>query len=401
VERPAVAPGFFFLGPVPAIIRCWLDTNFKHDTLLYAAVCSGSCESFLDRHLIERLGFEDCITADDGGHKIKMTVYLPEAVPTRSTSPAPQLPSLCVEFNVVDRGTEASDSKTIQIILGSDVLRAHNADILFSTNNLTLYDDEGTKLQIPLVRPEDEGSFKYLVTHRVNSTAGRHSSTFMKDSTRVSESVTEDTDAKDGINGGSVGTVRKSNGTADMSPATQATGEDGKAGPNSSSASLSVIGSGRREEMGTESPASGTGPGPRTGTSPAIWSNWRRDTERPGNLDWASGNKDGNSYQRRDGGIKVLKPTKTLSRSLSSGAPQGSSGAWGGQSRFFDDGKRRVDNAANGNNGAGEAQLKRAVSGEKGKEGPTTSTPLVKTPKAANPVGGASAFAWLKGGDIK
>jgi hypothetical protein len=41
------------------------------------------------------------------------------------------------------------------------------------------------------------------------------------------------------------------------------------------------------------------------------------------------------------------------------------------------------------------------VSGEKGKEGPTTSTPLVKTPKAANPVGGASAFAWLKGGDIK
>jgi ubiquitin carboxyl-terminal hydrolase 4/11/15 len=54
-DVPGLAPGLFILGSVPAIIRCWLNTNFKHDTLLYAAVCSGSYTSYLDFYMIEHL----------------------------------------------------------------------------------------------------------------------------------------------------------------------------------------------------------------------------------------------------------------------------------------------------------------------------------------------------------
>jgi ubiquitin carboxyl-terminal hydrolase 4/11/15 len=392
VEAPGVAPGFFILGPVPAIIRCWLDTNFKHDTLLYAAVCSGSCASYLDSRLIDRLGFQDCITTDEGVRKLKLTVYLPEAIPTRSSSPAPQLPSLCVEFNVLERGNQDEDSKAIQIILGSDVLRAHNGDILFSTNNLTLYDDEGTKLQIPLVRPEDEGTFKYLLTSSADSMASRQHDSMAKDDAL---GPGEDMEGREGVvrlNGGSMAAAGKPNGILPISRPEQSAGESGNTGQRPFlGISTGSVGS---REAGTDS--NPTSAAPHSGTSPAIWSNWRRDTEKPSNLDWPNGGKDASLYQRRDAGIKVLKPMKPLSRSLSSGAPQGAGAVAPGHSRFFDDGKRRVSNV-DGNNGTAEPQPKRSVSGEKGKEVAGTSTKA----RTANPVGGASAFAWLKSGDAK
>ena len=166
-DAPGLAPGLFILGSVPAIIRCWLNTNFKHDTLLYAAVCSGSYTSYLDLNLIEHLGFQDQVVLDDDGlRKIKLSVYLPEAVPvsasSRSTSSAPQLPSIGVNFTVVQEHNSEANPKAVQIFLGSDMLRAHNADLLFSSSQLTLYDDDHSKLQIPLVRPEDERAFKSL-----------------------------------------------------------------------------------------------------------------------------------------------------------------------------------------------------------------------------------------------
>lgn len=169
MEPPGLAPGLFILGSVPAIIRCWLDTNFKHDALLYAAVCTGSYSSSVDACLIERLGLqEQIVKSSDGSQKIKISVYLPEAVPvmgsSRSGSPAPQLPSIAAEFVVNERHDRTADPKAIQIFLGSDALRAHNADLLFSSNQLTLYDDDRCKLQIPLVRPEDERTFKSLAT---------------------------------------------------------------------------------------------------------------------------------------------------------------------------------------------------------------------------------------------
>lgn len=396
VEPPGVAPGFFILGPVPAIIRCWLDTNFKHDTLLYAAVCSGSCASHLDIRLIERLGFQNRMTSEEGVRKLKMTVYLPEAVPTRSSSPAPQLPSLCVEFNVLEQTRHDEDSKAIQIILGSDVLRAHNADILFSTNHLTLYDDEGSKLQIPLVRPEDERSFKYMLTSSGTSMSTRQEDSKVKnDDTELEDTNMEEVGAMRSLNGGSTATTGKQNGMAPISRPVHSVGNDGSIGQRPSlGLSTGSVGS---REGGSDSPTSAA-PRSGAGTSPAIWHqqhSWRRDTEKA-NLDWANGVKDGGSYQRRDTSMKVLKPMRTLSRSLSSSAPQNAGAVTPNQSRFFDDGKRRVGNVS-GNDGIGEPQLKRSVSGEKGKEALAPSTKA----RAANPVGGASAFAWLKSGDAK
>lgn len=168
-ESPASSimppPGLYLLGPVPCIIRCWLTTTFSNDSLLYAAVCSGSFTSSLGYSLIEKLGYVDQIVVDDGQRHIKLPLYLPEAsihqTSSRAGSPTPQLPAVTVRFAV--RDTSAED-KSIQIILGSDVLRAHNADILFSQDKIIMVDDERNKVWVPLVRPENPAVFNSLNT---------------------------------------------------------------------------------------------------------------------------------------------------------------------------------------------------------------------------------------------
>lgn len=390
VEPPALAPGYFYMGPVPAIIRCWLTTNFKHGTLLYAAVCSGSYASYLDIRLINRLGFQDRVTKSTGEPpKIKLPVYLSEAVPvsasSRSSSAAPELPCVDVEFQVVERSADEADTKTVQIILGSDMLRRHNADILFSTDQLILYDDECSKLQIPLVRPEDEKAFKSLFTMSGGPNSVSETASIEK---------THDTPAEPT----STGTSSTNDRPAVASPRLNGFGHAGDSHDDAESRSLEQrpllgLSTNRMEAKDTATEASPTSAGPRSGTSPAIWSNWRRDTDKPSSLDWGNAGKSTDSkYQRRDTGIKVLKPMKASSRVLSSGTSQSSSTATSGQSRFFDDGKRRISNVSS--NEAGEPQLRRSVSGEKAKEVVPTSTKLRTS--TANPVGGASAFGWMK-----
>jgi ubiquitin carboxyl-terminal hydrolase 4/11 len=401
-ETPGLAPGLFILGTVPAVIRCWLNTNFKHDTLLYAAVCSGSYASYLDIRLIDRLGFRDRITkSDDGTDEIKLSVYLPEAVPvsasSRSSSPAPQLPSLDIQFKVVERHAEEANLKAIQIILGSDVLRAHNADILLSSNQLMLYDDDRTKLRIPLVRPEDENAFKTLYTTTGSFDVSR-------------PRVSPDTDGSALPNVGPIGeesvttvSVKRPSPSATTTKAVgdiPSTGsDDGSTGRRSlEQRPLLGLTTGRLEVKGEPTDASPASAAPRSGTSPAIWSNWRRDTEKPSSMDWANAGKQSASLsnQRRDTGIKVLRPMKASSRTLSSGMSQSSSlPATTSQSRFFDEGKRRTSTTDTDEHG--QAQLNRSVSGEKAKEAAPT---LTKT-RSANPVGGASAFAWLTTGGTK
>lgn len=158
-------PCLFLLGPVPCIIRCWLTTNFSNDSLLYAAVCSGSYTSSLGYPMVRKLGLEDLVTQEESARVIKLPLYLPEASihqsSSRCSSPDPQLPALTVRFLV--RDVEPND-ETIQIILGSDVLRAHNADILFSQDKIIMVDDERNKVSIPLVRPENDSVFRSLCT---------------------------------------------------------------------------------------------------------------------------------------------------------------------------------------------------------------------------------------------
>ncbi|KAJ5103139.1 hypothetical protein N7532_003668 [Penicillium argentinense] len=166
-SSPLATPsaGLFLLGPVPGIIRCWLTTNFTNDALLYAAVCTGSYISTLGAPLIRKLGLEGEVTQEDGKFFIKLPFYFPEAsihqASTRSASPDPRLPFLTVRFLV--REIDPAD-QSIQIVLGSDVLRSHNADILFSQDKVLMVDDERNLLSIPMVRPEKDSAFKHMWT---------------------------------------------------------------------------------------------------------------------------------------------------------------------------------------------------------------------------------------------
>lgn len=414
LDTPALAPGLLLLGSVPAIIRCWMNTNFKHDALLYAAVCTGSYKSFLDLRLIQKLGFENNIsTNEDGIRTVELPVYFPEAVPhpasSRSSSPAPQLPTLTVDFYVIDN-TAADNDRSIQIFIGSDILRAHSADILFSSNSMTLFDDERSKLSIPLVRPENEAAFKSL---------------FITSGTPQAMPEKLDEQAKDqpyingvgqGSSGASVssaaaspppgkyrppGVVAAESGSLD-SVRGRPTGSDSDTRPGSeqsatSRPSLSLL------NTRSDTQDQPTEPGPqttpmRTGSSPAIWSNWRRDgitstSGPPSGMDWASASKGREtSYQRKESGIKVLKP-KTASRTVSSTGTSGvatTNSPADGRSRFFDEGRRKSDYES------------KPIGAELKKENSSTSTSTTASgaaPKTkSNPIGGGSAFSWLNPG---
>lgn len=169
-DIPDPPPGLFILGSVPSIIRCWLSPNFSHNALLYAAVCTGSQKSTLDYSLLRELGYQEQMQKDSfNRHKIRLPVYLPEAIITqassRSNSPAPQLPALTVNFEITGVNQRSNnDRKGIRVFIGSDTLRAHNADVLFSQNLMSLYGDDRNKLSVPFVRPENESLFKNLCT---------------------------------------------------------------------------------------------------------------------------------------------------------------------------------------------------------------------------------------------
>ncbi|KAF1972356.1 UCH-domain-containing protein [Bimuria novae-zelandiae CBS 107.79] len=390
-DAPGLAPGLFILGSVPAIIRCWLTTTFKHDTMLYAAVCSGSYASFLDLRLVKKLGYQDqVIVADDNQRTLKLSMYLPEAVPVSASSltssPAPQLPSLTVDFTVIENHNDEVDSKAIQIFLGSDMLRAHNADVLLSSNQLTIYDDDRSKLRIPLVRPEDEHTFKSLYT----TSGPRGYAPAQSKVEKPAQLATEALSLKESRESPPVGPQNTAAGKFISSTTTNGS-EDGSAGRRSleQRPRLGLTISSRTESKD----AQGSSPAARSGSSPAIWGNWRRDTEKSGATDWANvGKTPPPTYQRRDTGIKVLR--KPGARTASASISHASSPSINGHSRFFDDGKRREE--ASGEVGV-VPPLKLTGSGEKPKE----NIPALAKTRSANPVGGASAFQWLNAGGAK
>jgi len=424
MDTPALAPGLLLLGSVPAIIRCWMNTNFKHDALLYAAVCTGSYRSYLDLRLIQKLGFEESIIAkeEEGLRTVDLPVYFPEAVPhpasSRSSSPAPQLPTLTITFHVVESGSSETESKAIQIFIGSDTLRAHNADILFSSNSMTLFDDDRSKLSIPLVRPEDEEAFKNL------STGSRNSRTTLQPSKNVE--VSKDPLYVNGLDqGSSAASLSSAPGSppftgkyktpsalsSEVSTAEPAkagvVGSDNEARPasgqsNASRPSLTLLNT--LSDAGQQPPETGSQmTALRPGSSPAIWSNWRRDggasstsgANQSTGLDWASAGRNREAtYQRRESGIKVLKP-KNVSRTLSTPTTSiaAGSGPTEGRSRFFDDAKRRDGPDGTAVNAAHEPRDNQPP--------PATGSVAPVHKLKTNPIGGGSAFSWLNSGGGK
>ncbi|CAD0087270.1 unnamed protein product [Aureobasidium vineae] len=385
VDTPAIAPGLLILGPVPAIVRCWINTNFKHDALLYAAVSTASYRSQIDERLVQSLGLEDCIVESaSGGRLLALSVYFAEAIPhpisTRSSSPAPQVPSVTVEFNIVAPTQPDLDSKAIQIVIGSDVLRSHNADILFSSNSMTIFDDDQCKLSIPLVRPENEGTFNSLFIsssqpikpqemmpeeQTLNGLGQMEPNTPSNELTFEHEPLQPVTD-----------TLRK--------PAGKSIVEEGVSASRLQTSASRIV----RSENKDSTASTQVSPAAPSASSPSIWSNWRRETSSQNNGsevgDTTSKVKD-SGYQRRDAGIKVLRPTRSSGRTFSSGSVA-SLPAGEGRSRYFDDGKKKGPDTV-----AGDEKATR-VTGDNQVEAVTSKT-------RSNPAGGGSAFSWLHSGN--
>lgn len=392
-------PGLFILGPVPSIIRCWLATHFSNESLLYAAVCTASYKSTLDLGLISRLGYEDQITTDrDGQRIIKLPVYLPEATiqtaSSRSSSPAPSLPTLTTSFVVQELQGKV---EAIQIVLGCDVLRSRNADIHFSLDRLTLFDDDRNKLSVPLVRPENAALYQNLQTTNADDNPLKSSVT------KVPEQVSE---------------VPKTNGKAKEpeveepfeEPDPQM--EESKRQQTTSTVlppatfSPSVIGEGRRTaaDRATNEPSlstrasdelkdsasltNGTTPDtPTRSDSSNIWGSWRRDSTMGNRVD-ASGStaNSSTSYQRAGRGraMKVLRPTRvSTSRATPAQQPAGF-------------------NAAPSRSGRSDENQSPASAIDRTSFLADGNKPVLQSTtnksRSSNPVGGASAFGWLNSG---
>ena len=398
-------PGLFILGPVPSIIRCWLATEFSNASLLYAAVCTGSYKSTLDINLVCRLGYQDRIMTDrDGQRTIKLPVYLPEATiqtaSSRSSSPAPSLPTLTTSFVVQD---SHADGENIEILLGCDVLRTRNADIHFSLDRLTLFDDERNKLSVPLVRPEKAALFQNLQT--IIATEG------------PLESSVTDISGQNSDTSRTNGKVKAADEERSYDRSEQPTDEPK---PQASSnneltpaiSSPSVIGDGRKtvvessgdkpllsiksdnEPKEPENLTNGTAPDtPTRSDSGNIWGSWRRDSTQGTRADASASSVIMSSgYQRagRGRGMKVLRPTRvTTTRSASTQQPVGFDAA---PSRFGDNGKSGASD---------ENQSPASATDRKSFPGDTNKPPFQSTaskPRSSNPVGGASAFGWLTSG---
>lgn len=371
-------PGLLLLGPVPCIIRCWLTENFSNESLLYAAICSASYTSFVGHQLIEKLGYEGKVTNEDGVRWVKLSLYLPEAsihqTSSRAGSPTPQLPAVTVRFVVRDTDP---DDKSIQIIVGSDVLRSHNADILFSQDKVIMVDDDRNKVSVPLVRPENDAVFKCLSTGPDGFYADR-------------SAALRDNAQREAVNGHDhVGAIRRSASpppreTVSILP--HKTAEEESSARDRQSPPPLEAEDGQAQTHGADDRKS-SGEHERYDTpqakteSAGVWSSWRRDPK-------ADSNVIGMAKSNRGRAMKVLRPSK----SSSSRVPSLSTST----------GTDTVSSPVTETNSVALPPVAVASGPEIIHPTPSRTTsfktgdgPWSTKPKAANPVGGASAFGWL------
>lgn len=421
LDIPEPPPGFFFLGPVPSIIRCWLNTDFCSSTLLYAAVCTGAKTSTVDFSLVKELDLADDIHRDmEGIHRIRLPVYLAEARVTqsnsRSPSPAPQLPSIQASFQVtgIEHTDAAEMSRRVRIFIGSDTLRLHSADILFSQNIMTLYGNDRDKLSVPLVRPEDDAVFKHLSTAHImpekpklNASAPEFVST---DNTSRSDAQSTDPASSQPKNS-------EIDSQRPLSRTGRQVGQAGKVAP-ASTASESGAESERQAAESTAPEVPGRDSGRHTGSSrrdssTAIWGPWRQGASGIGGENGPRENGPLSGYQpapRVSRGMKILKPSKS---SGSSSTKTGAAYEPAPSRRSSGEHRRRSQaSASTAETGTGTGTVrwdsKRSISGALGgnassggsSKPPTVSHDTVKgssAPRSAsNPLGNASAFAsWM------
>jgi hypothetical protein len=374
-------PGFFILGPYPSIIRCWLTETFSNDSLLYAVVCSGSYASSIGTSILQELGVSDQTFEENGIRKIKLPVYLTEAkvhqASSRSASPAPQVPTLIAKFIL---SSSPSNDKSIQVVLGSDVLRAYNADIMFSQEKLMIFDEERNQLVVPLVRPEREAVYKNLATTSAD--------------TRVTATSAEGSTIDEPHTAGVIGRPgRLLTQEAPSSPTMDS--------PNALvSAVPSEADDGRKVEGGSDSAGqpSFEAPQPRqnddskstTGSEKSfhtptpkshsgVWgSSWRANSTA-NQADAASKTASGYSRATAPRSMKVLRPGKSMANTTrSTSTAAGTANGAENQPPKLSDVARRPSQAS---------------------VGETKSAQLA--PTKSNPIGQATAFGWLNSGQPK
>lgn len=438
---PEPPPGLFVLGSVPSIIRCWLNTNFSHNALLYAVVCTGSQKSLLDFSLVKDLGMSAQLQKSSiGSYTIRLPVYLPEAIVTqpnsRSNSPAPpSLPTLTVNFEVtgVNQRSSSERKNGLRIFIGSDTLRAHSADLLFSQNIMTLYGDDRNKLSIPFVRPEDDNLFKDLCTTNIVPEKVELKATapaFTPSESKPKASFAGEITIPSSSNGNgaclepktAISALSSPNGSRAAMETESVQSQVASSSETKSRASYFEDAQSYRADEHTSEDSSHGGAAAaniiseastgsdrkrrdsnRRDSSGGIWNSWRKEnvpttpngTDAPREIIATSG------YQRPSRGgrsMKVLKPSKALGTSTrsTSGARTGSS--YEPVPRTAGETRRKSQVATT--DGSGQAlnwEAKRTLSGDL-KIPKDLRVPLPTGPRSSNPIGGASAFAWMTSG---
>ena len=390
----APPPGFLFLGPCPSIIRCWISDNFSNDSLLYAAVCTGSYSSTISEPILQRAGLQDHVYEEANTRKVKISLYLTEATiqqsSSRSGSPSPQVPMLSVKLLVVEAD---ENDRSIQIVLGSDILRGHNAGICFSQERLVIFDNDRNKLAVPLVRPENDAVYRSLVT----SSVGLPSSSFAE-SGRTPTQVRVDENPRPGIiqRPSKLSTTENappSNIVASpavLNPSSASDQGDRKTDPGSDgSARVSLDLSQARNEEPSKAPSETDKSITPTRSSNAsgVWgSSWRT------NSGMQPDSKTASNYARATQGrsMKILRAGKSMSntsRAVSAAATPtngSTSSAETSSGRQDEGGPRRASLV-------GDSKSIPKPDGSGGVPAPVSTK--------ANPVGQASAFGWLNSGN--
>jgi hypothetical protein len=246
---------------------------------------------------------------------------------------------LTVRFLVCETDT-ADDS--IEVIIGIDVLRAHNADILLSKDKIAMVDDERNLISIPIVRPEKESAFKTLLT--------------------ASNQIKVDHESEEpAVNGKeTVGVIGQSNAPQKSISA-----------PVSTRVSVGEADEAKKPRLQDQAPtstelrptlASARDTNTTSKTEPAsVWNSWRRPKPEPIATDKNAPGRP----------MKVLRPTK-LSTRAASYTPA------------------TISVSTERTESHGTAPNSAALTSSDGNTSSVTSAT-----SATNPVGGASAFGWL------
>ncbi|KAL7927993.1 hypothetical protein ACQKWADRAFT_308703 [Trichoderma austrokoningii] len=429
-DMPGLPASVYVLGTVPSIVRCWLTTDYAHGTLLYADICTGSQKSTIEYSLAKELDLLSEFQRDaSGAYKARLDVYLAEAVITRhssrSDSAAGSVPSMSVCFEMcggsgVDQGKSIQESKAVRIFIGSDALRAHAADVLFSQNTMVLYSNERDRLRVPFIRPEDEEAFRHITTGsatperpKLNANAapfvfGESSRTDSEE--KVAPTPMTATATTTATPTSTTTTANKEPGSSETrsqaSPATSHSEPSDRVRANSvpdyeeetEKSARDVSGSERRRRDGSSASEAS-----RRDTSSGIWGSWRNPNGN-GTDQRETGPLSGYQPAPRGRNMKILKAPKSASSSARTGAsyepPIPSKSELGRRKSQVSISGESTATAAAANAGIKWETKKPAATGDAAKpnsaSGGRAASGSVSLPRSANnPVGVASAFSWM------